>query len=175
MIKKKWQDQNEFRRWEQIARLIALIIYVLRQGGLLILKMKKLYRIKMIRRRTSLTTMVNLKKIVKRKNLKEERLELVQAQEEDMLRKQVVLSYSKTKTKIHAASFPARNIDLTAILSLWGNSLWHLKNQLAQEFIKIAWMPTANIMRSITWTHRMKINLSLIKVTVITLLMIYQF
>ena len=63
-----------------------------------------------------MTTMANLK-IAKLKNLKEERLELVQAQEVDMVRKQVVLSYSKKKPKIHEASFLARNIDLTVILS----------------------------------------------------------
>jgi len=54
-----------------------------------------------------LTTMVNLK-IVKLKYLKEERLELVQAQEGDMARKQVVLCYSKKKTKNPRSEFSGK-------------------------------------------------------------------
>jgi len=68
---------------------------------------------------------------------RKDRLEVVPTQERDIQRKQqVVLSCSKTRPKTHEASSLARNNDLTAMPSLWGNSLWHRKNQLAQPILE---------------------------------------
>lgn len=94
-----------------------LIIFDLRLEGSLILTMRKSSPIKMIRRKTSLMIMImdKAKKVTRR--LKLILHELVLTQEED-IKEQAVLSYSKTKPKTHVASFPApRSIDPTVILS----------------------------------------------------------